>query len=160
MGSILASQRLYTTITWIIATIFLLAGIQKLFDPDSFVVLIDSYGLVWESFLLPVAILLPSLEIVCAVGLIFKKRWAVVALVGLTLMFIAVLAYGIWLGLDIDCGCFGTGDPEHDAYSSLHSALIKDLVLLMGIGYLAAFTRLKPDRGSKKGKQPDLKHSC
>ena len=136
-------QILYSGFTWIIALVFLVAGIQKLTDPEAFVVLIDSYGLVWDSFLWPLAILLPLLEIVCAIALVFRKQWAVIALGGLTLMFIAVLSYGIWMGLDVDCGCFGTGDPEYKAYSSLHSALYKDLVLLVGIGYLLVFNKSK-----------------
>ncbi len=119
--------------------VYLVAGTQKLFDPSAFVVLIDSYGLVWEPFLLPIAVLLPLFEIVAAIALLLKKRWAMIAIGGLTLMFIAVLSYGIWLGLDIDCGCFGVGDPEREAYSNLHSALVKNVIILAGIGYLLVF---------------------
>lgn len=141
MGFSSVKQRLYTIINLIIAAVFLVAGIQKLIDPDNFVVLIDSYGLLWEPFLLPVAIMLPVIEIVCGVGMVFRKKWAVLGIAALTLMFIAILTYGIWIGLDVDCGCFGVGDPEYKAYSGLQSALIKDLVLLMGVGYLIVFNR-------------------
>lgn len=148
----LVKQPLYLVITWITALVYLVAGIQKLIDPKTFVVLIDSYGLVWESLLLPIAILLPLCEIVSAIGLIFRKRWAIAVIGGLTLMFIAVLSYGIWLGLDVDCGCFGAGDPEHKAYSSLHSALIKDLVLLVGIAYLLVFHKTNLGKAAKNNR--------
>ena len=59
-----------------------------------------------------------------ALGLFFNRRWAKVWAAVLLILFIAVLGYGIWLGLDIDCGCFGPGDPEHDAFSGLRTALV------------------------------------
>ena len=139
MGFSSIKQGFYTITNLTIAAVFLIAGIQKLIDPDSFVVLIDSYGLLWEPFLLPIAIVLPVTEIVCGIGIVFRKKWAVLGIAALTLMFIAILTYGIWMGLDVDCGCFGTGDPEYKAYSGLQSALIKDVVLLLGVGYLFVF---------------------
>lgn len=48
----------------------------------------------------------------------------------LLLLFIGVLAYGLWLGLDIDCGCFGKNESEHKFFSNLRVAFIRDLFLL------------------------------
>jgi hypothetical protein len=56
------------------------------------------------------------------------------------IFFIAVLGYGIVLGLDVDCGCFGPDDPEQ-AYHGLWSALIRDLGLLVPVLYLFWFQR-------------------
>ena len=41
-------------------------------------------------------------------------------------MFLLVLAYAIAMGLDVDCGCFGPGDPEGDAVGNLRSAVLRD----------------------------------
>ena len=36
-------------------------------------------------------------------------RGSLILLTGLLSLFAAVLGYGIWLGLEIECGCFGLG---------------------------------------------------
>lgn len=119
-----------------IGLVFLIAGISKLLDIDSFAVLIDSYGLTPNAWSKPIAVLLPGLEVIAAVGLFFNKKWALHSIGLLTLLFIAILSYGIGMGLHVDCGCFGVDDPEFKAYSGLQSALIKDLILLAGVVFL------------------------
>ena len=51
-------------------------------------------------------------------------------------LFMGVLSYGIFLGLDIDCGCFGPEDPEAEAFHNLRGALFRDSLLMLAIGYL------------------------
>jgi rhodanese-related sulfurtransferase len=51
----------------------------------------------------------------------------------------AILGYGIWMGLDVDCGCFGPEDPESRAYHGLRSALYRDFMMLAGVLYLYAW---------------------
>jgi hypothetical protein len=85
---------------------------------------------------MPIAVALPVLEIVAAVGLFFDVRGSLGALTGLLIFFMAVVSYGIWMGLDIDCGCFGPGDIEGEAYSGLRPALYRNLLLIVGIAYL------------------------
>jgi hypothetical protein len=48
----------------------------------------------------------------------------------------AVLGYGIWMGLDIDCGCFAPQDPESKAFHGLWAALIRDMFIMPAIFYL------------------------
>lgn len=122
----------------IIAVPFFYAGITKLFDPKSFAVVIDGYGLLPEFLVLPVAIALPALEIIAAAGLLFNIRICLYAVAVLLVFFIGVLAYGIRLGLDVDCGCFGPDDPEQ-AYHGLRGALFRDIGLLVPILYLFWF---------------------
>jgi hypothetical protein len=50
-------------------------------------------------------------------------------------LFMTVLVYGINLGLDIDCGCFGPEDPEL-AYKGLKTALARDMVMMTGVMFL------------------------
>lgn len=122
----------------IIAVPFLYAGITKLFDPKSFAVVIDGYGLLPEFLVLPAAIALPALEIIAAAGLLFNIRICLHAVAVLLVFFIGVLGYGIRLGLDVDCGCFGPNDPEQ-AYHGLRGALFRDIGLLVPIFYLFWF---------------------
>jgi hypothetical protein len=48
----------------------------------------------------------------------------------------AVLSYGIWMGLDVDCGCFGPEDLEAKAFHGLKGSLLRDLVMLAGIAFI------------------------
>ena len=123
---------------WLLSVIFLYAGLTKLADPQRFAVVIDGFGLLPESFVMPVAVLLPVFECVVAAGLFFNIRPSLYAISALMIVFIGVLSYGIWLGLDIDCGCFGPEDPEQ-AYHSLKAALLRDLFFLVPILYLFWF---------------------
>ena len=125
---------------WVVSVLFLYAGMTKLADPKSFAVVIDGFGLLPGSFVLPTAFVLPMLEIAVAAGLLFSNRICLYAVAGLLILFIGVLGYGIWLGLDVDCGCFGPEDPEQ-AYHGLWSALFRDLGLLVPILYVFWFQR-------------------
>jgi hypothetical protein len=51
------------------------------------------------------------------------------------LLFIGVLSYGLYAGLDIDCGCFGPEDPEHLAFSGLRTALLRDFLFCIPVLY-------------------------
>lgn len=126
----------YRLIRVILAGIFLWSGLSKLLDPASFVVIIDAFGLIPESWTMPVAYMLPALEIVAAVGLLMDIRGSLAVVSGMLALFMGLLLYGIHLGLDIDCGCFGPQDPEAEAFHSLRPALYRDFVMMAGVMYL------------------------
>lgn len=130
---------LYRLVRWIIAGLFIWAGLLKLADPAAFAVIIGDFGLVPRWSTEPIAILLPVMEVAAGLGLIFDIRGSLAVITALLALFIAVLGYGIWLGLDIDCGCFGPDDPESGAYHGLHSALYRDLA--MGVGIIFLYSR-------------------
>lgn len=119
-----------------LAGVYLYGGIPKLLNINAFADVVAAYGLVPDFLVGSVAVLLPSIEVVTAFGLLFKKKWARLSAVLLLLLFIVILSYGISLGLDIDCGCFGPEDPEHEAFSGLRTALVRDLFFLIPASYL------------------------
>jgi len=125
---------------WVISLPFLYAGSTKIADPKGFAVVIDGYGLLPGFLVMPTALILPILEIVVATGLLFNVRRCLPVITVMLIFFIAVLGYGIVLGLDVDCGCFGPDDPEQ-AYHGLWSALIRDFGLLVPVLYLFWFQR-------------------
>jgi len=121
---------------WLLALVFLYAGIPKLLSIDEFAGIIGAYGLLPEVMLVPAAFTIAFLEIVAAAGLLLRKNSALVLTTVLMGLFIGVLSYAIWLGLDIDCGCFGKNDPEYRAFSGLKMALLRDLFLLPPLVFL------------------------
>lgn len=140
-------------VRWSLGGIFLYAGILKLQYPEAFGIIINDFGLVPENWIMPLAVGLPLLEVVAALGLIAGLRGALATTTGLLLLFIAVLAYALWQGLDIDCGCFGPSDPEYRAYRGLWTALYRDLAMLTGVVYLYGRVALRRRTATQEYKQ-------
>ncbi|MHB8811484.1 MAG: MauE/DoxX family redox-associated membrane protein [Desulfobulbaceae bacterium] len=133
---VIHSLWVYRLVRGTVAGLFIWAGALKLADPQAFAVIINDFGLVPGWSVMPIAIGLPVLEIAAAIGLVFDVRGSLAVITGLLGMFIAILGYSIWLGLDIDCGCFGPEDPEARAYGGLRTALYRDLAMAAGVLFL------------------------
>jgi len=144
--NVLTSPWAYRLIRWSLSIVFLYAGATKLSDPKAFAALIDAYGIVPDPLLMPVAVGLPLLEVVAAVGLALDIRGSLATIAGLLAIFIAILIYGIRMGLDVDCGCFGPEEIESRAYHGLREALYRNLVMGAGIVYLYVRRRLRSAR--------------
>jgi uncharacterized membrane protein YphA (DoxX/SURF4 family) len=143
---------LYRWVRYFLAAVFLWSGITKLLDPVSFGVMIDAYGLIPKTWVMPAAILLSSLEIVAGAGIFLDIQGSLAIITGMVILFIAILSYGIHMGLDIDCGCFGSQDPEAKAFHGLRTALYKDFVLMAFVLYLYAWRfhrSVQPERFRK-----------
>ena len=113
----------YKISRWALGIIFIYTGGIKLLDPESFAVLIDAFGIVPDELLMTVAIGLPAMELAAGAGLLFDIEGSLSVIAALLIVFIAILGYGIWMGLDIDCGCFGPEDPEAKAFHGLRPAV-------------------------------------
>jgi uncharacterized membrane protein YphA (DoxX/SURF4 family) len=97
----------------IIAVIFLYAGYEKVREPWlQFAISIDSFKVVPESWLEPLARTLPWCEIALGMSLlpgILSRYFALIATLLLTLFLsVGIRAYA--KGLQVDCGCFGAGN--------------------------------------------------
>ena len=134
--SILKSVWFYRLVRWVLSMLFIWAGCTKLADPEAFGTVIRDFGIVPEFSVMPLTVILPALEVIAAVGLIFDLRGSLEFITALLALFIVILGYGIWLGLDIDCGCFGPEDPESRAYNGLRTALYRDLAMMAFIFHL------------------------
>jgi hypothetical protein len=115
-------------------------------EPRIFAVLIEAYGFVPEGLLIPVAIGLPLLEVIAGFGLLFDIRGSLAVITGLLVLFMVVLGYGIWMGLDVDCGCFGPEDPEAEAFHGLRLSLFRDMVMLAGVIFMYGWRRYRAIR--------------
>jgi len=134
---------LYRLCRWALGSIFIYAGGIKLLEPKNFAVLINAYGIVPEGLLIPVAIVLPFLEVIAGIGLLFDIRGSLGLMTGLLVIFVVVLGYGIWLGLNVDCGCFGPEDPEAMAFHGLRLSLFRDLVMMVGVIFIYGWRRYR-----------------
>jgi putative oxidoreductase len=92
----------------LVGLVFLVAAFLKALDPQSFAEQIAMYGIFPE--LAPVAAwVLIALEVALATGLVLNlfPRIIPLATIALLVFFIIITFYGMALGLDESCGCFG-----------------------------------------------------
>jgi uncharacterized membrane protein YphA (DoxX/SURF4 family) len=126
-------------VAWAFGAIFIWAGWLKVRDPAQFLVSIRGYRLLPDPFAAWVALALPWLEIFA--GLSVLTGW--LRRGGLLLLNASLVVFGIALltawarGLDIDCGCFGSGKGT----TTIVEALVRDAVLLAAGWWLARRVR-------------------
>jgi uncharacterized membrane protein YphA (DoxX/SURF4 family) len=110
----------------VLGGIFVYASLDKIAQPETFAIDIDNYRIIPLSLVNIFAILLPWLELFCGVALISGVFWRTGALlVGIMLIiFMAGMTSALIRGLDINCGCFGTGSAVNPW------RIIEDIALL------------------------------
>ena len=84
------SSWIYRIVRWGLGGIFIYSGATKLLAPQIFAVLIDAYGIVPEDLLMPVAVILPTLEVLAGVGLLFDIRGSLAVIAGLLMLFFSL----------------------------------------------------------------------
>jgi len=94
----------------IVGFVFLYAGILKISDPSGFSDAINNYDLLPLIFVNFFAIILPWIELVAGLFLLFgisvKENSFIISV--LLIVFILAIVISIGRGLNIECGCFGT----------------------------------------------------
>jgi uncharacterized membrane protein YphA (DoxX/SURF4 family) len=121
----------------LLGSAFIYSGAIKLVDVKRFARMISQYDLVPDMMLAPVAIILPIVELLAGIGLVFEVAGALSMVTGMLLMFVFVLWYGMLKDLDVDCGCFST--EELRGQQGLQKAFYRDLVMLAVCAYLYIF---------------------
>ncbi len=95
-------------IRWVLALIFIYAAAGKIINPAGFVNDIDNYRLLPYLVVSVMAVILPWIEVLCGLLLIFAKwlRGVSLVLIVLNIVFIFAISSALLRGLDINCGCF------------------------------------------------------
>ncbi|HEV7868262.1 MAG TPA: MauE/DoxX family redox-associated membrane protein [Chthoniobacteraceae bacterium] len=115
----------------LLSGVFLFAGVMKLREGAPFAGSIARFQLLPESFIHPVALGLPILEVFCALALVIGpwKRPAALGIVLLCTTFLLALVSAGARGLSVECSCFGAVVAE-----PLGKLIARDLVLLTAAG--------------------------
>ena len=119
---------------FIIAAIFIYAGVLKAFDPVQFAHDIDHYKILPWTIGAGLAFYLPWLEILSGLALVFRLfyRGALAILTALVVVFLVATIAAKVRGLDITCGCFGHASQNW----SFPAHLALDLGILAALAVL------------------------
>lgn len=147
VGQALLSRWAYRIARITLAVVFLYAGAIKLADPKAFARVISEYGLVPEQALVLIAVGLPILEFLAGLGLIYGVRGSLEVILGLLMMFLLVLGFGILNDLRVDCGCFSA--EEVHAQNDLRKAFYRDIAMMAVAIYLFLWRSMKRRTGNQ-----------
>lgn len=121
----------------ILGIIFIYAGIEKAIDVAGFASAVYNYRILPGWMINSFAIIVPWIEIIAGLSLLSGVLLEGGALIISSLLFAfsCALAFDLWRGLDISCGCFGT---SLDGHPITWWYLLRDIILL-GMGYMILF---------------------
>lgn len=120
-----------------IGVAFLYAGFLKIREPLAFADSIASFRLLPDMLINLLALGLPPLELIIGGLLVigWRVKLASFAMLLLSVIFAIALGQALLRGLQVDCGCFGSGKPS-TAKSFL--SLGRDILLVAGSAWLYA----------------------
>jgi hypothetical protein len=124
-----------------LAMLFLWAGAVKLGHPKVFARAIAEFSILPDVFVVPVAMGLPVLEVLAGICLLLDIVFGLRLTFGLLVIFMGVLAYAMFKGLDVDCGCFSA--EEMRSQSNLRLTFFRDLVLTITVLFLLYCRRVR-----------------
>lgn len=131
----------------VLAAVTLFAAVPKLVDPPGFAQTVFAYGLLPMALVAPLALTLPWLEALTALGLVLgvARRSAAAWILVLMLVFIGALGLNLAKGNPVDCGCFGASKVQRTRDQRLFDmkmAILRDL----GLALLALHALRAPER--------------
>jgi uncharacterized membrane protein YphA (DoxX/SURF4 family) len=105
-GALLVGCRL------LVGIVFLMAGVLKVGDHAGMMSVMNAYQVLPDGLMSPLAYLLPAREIIVGAMLVLGMftRFAGAGASALLLVFLIALVQAKTRGLEIDCGCFATGN--------------------------------------------------
>ena len=119
--------------------LFLWSSFSKIRQPYDFLSSVYNFELVGPKLGVLVAMVLPWLELlvgICLIGGIFISG-ALLASIGMAAMFTFVLAWSLYQGLEISCGCFSASGGGIISYSTLIRACV--ILLFSVAAYISIF---------------------
>jgi putative oxidoreductase len=95
---------------FLIGALFIYASIYKILDPAAFAASIRNYMIIPPAWTNLIALVLPWIEVGAGLFLIFgiQTRPSALLTTGMLAVFLGAILYAYSIGLDIDCGCFGS----------------------------------------------------
>jgi putative oxidoreductase len=115
---------------FLIGGLFIYAAIYKVLDPGTFSVAVRNYMIVPAQYSNLVAVTLPWVELAVGLFLVLgvQVKPSAFLATGMLAVFLGAMIYAYSIGLDIDCGCFGSVTESAGRIGPYH--LVRDSILL------------------------------
>ncbi|MCP3874543.1 MAG: DoxX family membrane protein [Desulfobacteraceae bacterium] len=136
MKFLFSSKKMYMVIRILLGLVFVGSGIIKMSDLTYFSKVIAAFAILPLDLSYPFSVIISMAELIFGVGLIIDVKGSLGAISLMLLAFLVVLSWAIYMGYDIDCGCFGPEDPEAKVFSSLKGSLLRDVLFIIQAIYL------------------------
>jgi uncharacterized membrane protein YphA (DoxX/SURF4 family) len=135
MERFLANRWFLLLLRLVIGGAFLYAGYLKIREPQAFADSIASFKLLPSELINLMAMGLPPLEVILGVMLAtgWRGRVASLGVLVLSIIFAFALGQALMRGLQVDCGCFGSGKPST---MKTFLALGRDILLIAASSWL------------------------
>jgi putative oxidoreductase len=113
---------------WILGLTFVYASSYKILLPADFAKIIYGYNLFPVVLINLIAIILPFMELMAGLALIFGiyPRSAAIIINGLLLAFIVALSINLIRGHEFHCGCFSAGEGGHTETPEM--TIVRDII--------------------------------
>ena len=127
-------KKFYSALYYLIAVVLLFTGATKIVDPLPLLETLKIIPIVPEDLVVPVATLLPVLEVGLGLLMLLKIKLNVILplVVMLFFIFFAFSIYGNFVGLNADCGCFGNVVKSEFGWGMI----VRNCVLFVGSVYI------------------------
>jgi len=132
----MSSKKIYVIVRVGLGLVFIVSGAIKAMDLVSFSKVIEAFAILPVDFSYPAAVLISVTELLLGMGLVADIKGSLGGIFSLLCGFGFVLSWAIYMGYDIDCGCFGEQDPEAKAFASLRTSLFRDVFMIVVVSYL------------------------
>jgi len=145
MKDFLSSKYVQIALQIIIGAVFLYASYNKLFDQEGFSKSVYAYKFVPDFMVNILAIIVPPLEFIAGLLLMFGlfRKGSALVIITLLVVFLIALVQAYARGLDIDCGCFGSDPAAKTTQGDILMRIFQDILLLAGAIIIFKFSRSK-----------------
>lgn len=140
MMAIINNKYLNQILRIILGLIFIFSGVEKISNPAEFAQSIENYRLLPIISINLIAIILPWLELISGMLLLFgiKSKENSIIITSMMIVFTSAVIIAIFRNLDIDCGCFGTLAAQKVGFRKV----IENIVLI-SIGFIIFFSKVQ-----------------
>lgn len=145
MKKIFSNKYLLFLFRILLSFIFIYSGVEKITDPAGFSLSISNYKLLPDFLVNISAIILPWIEFISGILLLFgisvkENSFILTALLGI---FIVAVSISLARGLNIDCGCFGTASGQKVGLQKIIENILLFFIGILLIIFNSDFLTLK-----------------
>ena len=133
----------------VLGAVFVYASLDKIAHPELFAHSIMDYKMTPAAVVIPMAVLLPWMELLAGGALVlgWMRRGSALLILTMLSVFMVAIVSALVRGIDIDCGCFSTS-PEAERLAMV--TLLRDVLLVLAALQVIAAPRTELELARRK----------